>query len=211
MTATNKDGQSIGRKGAESRARLIEAAHGLIAGSPSDPLTATAIARAAGLASQTFYLYFDGVEELLLQLSREASEDVGEIAAELDGQWDEGSLRAHAERVVSAFYRYWDRHRAILHIRNFRADGGQEAFIEVRNTSAMPLVEKMAERIRAAHGAERLSAKDAIARAVIIFSAIERMAARYASIPGWRAMIGSEDLKRAEADILALLISPPAP
>ena len=210
MIGRNKDGQSLGRKGAESRARLLAGARKLIDEAPSGKLTATAIARAAGLASQTFYLYFNDIEEALLQLSREASEDVSEIAAELDGQWEKGSLRDHAERVVSAFYRHWDRHRAILHIRNFRADSGQHAFVEARDASAMPLVKKIATRIRLAQDPGRLSETDALARAVIIFSAIERMAARYASLSDLGATVNSEDLKRAEADILALLISPAA-
>jgi len=208
MRKTNKDGQAIGRKGAESRDRLLAAARHLIAATPAEALTASAIAREAGLASQTFYLYFKGVDEALLWLSREASEDTGEIAAELDRPWDSAQLRYHAECVVSAFYRYWDRHRAILNIRNFRADGGQDSFVEVRSASAVPIVAKIAARIRAAHGEGELTEREALSRAIIIFSAIERMAARYAYLPGWRSFVDSEDLKRAEAEILTLLMSP---
>lgn len=210
MEMTNKDGQALGRKGSESRARLLEAARVLIADTPSAKLTATAIARTANLASQTFYLYFSDVEELLLELSRDASADMGEIAAELDGGWDPAALRDHAGRVVSAFYRYWDRHRAILHIRNFHADSGNGPFVAVRNTASLPIVRKIAARIRAGQGNERLAEQDALARAVIIFSAIERMAARYTAIPRWQTMISSETLQQAEADILALLFSPPS-
>jgi AcrR family transcriptional regulator len=208
MLGKNKDGQELGRKGAESRARLLGAVRKLVDEAPSGKLTATAIAREAGLASQTFYLYFAGVDEALLYLSRDASEDTAEITAELDATWAEDALRFHTGRVVDAFYRHWDRHRAILHIRNFRADGGEQAFVEVRSASSLPLVTRIATRILAAHGSDRLTETDALARAVIIFSAIERMAARYASLSDWRSSFGSEDLKRAEADILALLISP---
>ncbi len=208
MRKMNKDGQAIGRKGAESRARLLAAALRLIAATPAEALTASAIAREAGLASQTFYLYFKGVDEALLCLSREASEDTGEIVLELDRPWNADQLRYHAECVVSAFYRYWDRHRAILNIRNFRADSGQEAFAEVRNVSAVPIVTKIATRIRAAHGENLPTEREAMSRAIIIFSAIERMAARYAYLPGWQSFVDSEDLKRAEAEILTLLISP---
>lgn len=210
MNAVNKDGQALGRKGAESRKRLLEGARRLIAEAPSGKLTATSIARAAGLASQTFYLYFGDVEELLLELSLEASNDIGEIAAELDADWDNAAMREHAGRVVGAFYRYWDRHRAILHIRNFHADSGNEPFAEVRNTTSFPIVRKIAARIRAGQGDERLSEQDALARAVIIYSAIERMAARYASLPHWQNTINTAALQRAEADILTLLFSPRA-
>ncbi len=207
---TNKDGQAIGRKGAESRARLLEATRKLVAELPSArKLTASSIARAAGLASQTFYLYFDDVEEILLSLSATASEDTADIIAALDAPWDMAAPRDYTAGVVEAFYRYWDRHRAILNIRNYMADRGDEAFAKTRNENAIPIIVKIAARIRTAQGETRLTERDALARAIIIFSAIERMAARYATTTSQTLMPGGDELKRAEADILALLISPP--
>jgi len=209
MNLTNKDGQAIGRKGAESRARLLEAARELLFSGASEKLTASAIARAAGLASQTFYVYFDDIDEVLHMLAAEASKDNSEIIAELDRDWDFEAIHAHAERVVGAFYRYWDRHRPVLNIRNFRAENGQEAFMRLRSDSAHPVVSRIASRILASHGPGRLKERDAFARAVVIYAAIERMAARYASGGTDPAMVNSEELKQAEVDILALLFSPP--
>ncbi len=207
---TNKDGQAIGRKGAESRARLLAATRRLLAELPSaKKLTASSIARAAGLASQTFYLYFDDVEEILLSLSIEASEDTASIIAALDADWDLSAPRTYTAGVVEAFYQYWDRHRAILNIRNYMADRGDEPFANARNKSAMPIIIKIAARMRTAQGESRLAERDAKARSIIIFSAIERMAARYSTSQGLQLMPAGEDLKRAEADILALLLSPP--
>lgn len=209
MAKINKDGQAIGRKGAETRGRLLAAALDLISTMAADKVTASGIARAASLASQTFYLYFDDVDEVLLHLSAVAAEDTGELIAELDLPWRSDQTRLHAERFVSAFYRYWDKHRAILNIRNFRADGGQAAFAKIRNESAVPIVGRIADRIRAAQGENTVSDRDAFARAVIVYSAIERMAARYASIHFVSDELDSDDLKRAETDILTLLLSPP--
>jgi len=207
---TNKDGQAIGRKGAESRARLLAATRRLLAELPSaKKLTASSIARAAGLASQTFYLYFDDVEEILLSLSIEASEDTASIIAALDADWDLSAPRIYTAGVVDAFYQYWDRHRAILNIRNYMADRGDEPFANARNKSAMPIIIKIAARMRTAQGESRLAERDATARSIIIFSAIERMAARYSTSQGLQLMPAGEDLKRAEANILALLLSPP--
>jgi AcrR family transcriptional regulator len=206
----NKDGQAIGRKGSESRARLLEAARRLINELPSArKLTASSIARAAGLASQTFYLYFDDIDEILLSLAMDASYDTDDLIVALDDPGELMAPREYAERVVAAFYRYWDRHRAILNIRNYLSDRGDEPFAKVRNESAVPIIVRVAARIRAAQGEARLTERDSMARAVIVFSSIERMAARYASTPGLQLMPGGADLKRAEADILALLLSPP--
>ncbi|HYP62531.1 MAG TPA: TetR/AcrR family transcriptional regulator [Acidocella sp.] len=209
MKKTNKDGQAIGRKGAESRARLLAATRQLLIELPSArKLTASSIARAAGLASQTFYLYFDDVEEVLFCLSEEASADTTEIIEALDSSWDPAAPNAYTQPVVAAFYRYWDRHRPILNIRNYMADRGDEAFATLRNESAIPIILRIAQRIRTGQGEARLSERDSTARAIIIFSAIERMAGRYANNPGLHLMPSSEEMKRAEADILALLMSP---
>jgi AcrR family transcriptional regulator len=206
----NKDGQAIGRKGAESRARLLEAARRLVNELPSArKLTASSIARAAGLASQTFYLYFGDIDEILLSLATEASYDTDDIIAAIDGDWQPAAPRDYAERVVAAFYCYWDRHRALLNIRNYLADRGDEPFAKVRNESAIPIIVKVAARIRAVQGESRLTERDSLARAIIVFSSIERMAARYASTPGMQMMPSGTDLQRAEADILALLLSKP--
>jgi len=207
---TNKDGQAIGRKGAESRARLLEATRKLLAELPSArKLTASSIARAASLASQTFYLYFDDVEEILLSLSAAASEDTADVIAALDAPWNLTSPLDYTARVVETFYQYWDRHRAILNIRNYMADRGDEPFAKLRNASAIPIITRIAARIRTAQGEHRLTERDSLARAIIFFSATERMAARYAANTGQTFMPGGDELKRAEADILALLISPP--
>lgn len=207
---TNKDGQAIGRKGAESRARLLAATRQLLSELPTArKLTASSIARAASLASQTFYLYFDDVEEILLSLSVEASEDTSDIIAALDAEWNPAAPLPYTERVVSAFYDYWDRHRSILNIRNYMSDRGDEPFAKARNESAIPIITRIAKRIRTSQGETRLTERDALARAIIIFSAIERMAARYSANTGQAFMPGGDELKRAEADILALMLSPP--
>ena len=209
MKKTNKDGQAIGRKGAESRARLLAATRQLLIElSTARKLTASSIARAAGLASQTFYLYFDDVEEILYCLSEEASADTTGIIEALDSPWDKAAPHAFTLPVVAAFYEYWDRHRPILNIRNYMADRGDEAFAALRNESAIPIITRIAARIRAGQGEARLSERDSLARAIIIFSAIERQAGRYANNPGLHLMPSSEEMKRAEADILALLMSP---
>ena len=165
----NKDGQAIGRKGAESRARLLEATRALLAELPSArKLTASSIARAAGLASQTFYLYFDDVEEILLSLSAAASEDTAGIIAALDAPWDLAAPRNYTTLVVEAFYQYWDRHRSILNIRNYMSDRGDEPFAKVRNESALPIISKIAARMRLAQGENRLTERDSLDRKSVV-------------------------------------------
>lgn len=209
MVRTNKQGQAIGRKGSESRSRIVDAARALIA-APADRLSVRSISQAAGLASQTFYLYFKDVDELLISLSRDASKEIDEVAAELDAAWDMSALEEHTARFVAAFYQYWDRNRPILTIRNFRADTGHPEFLAIRNQSMQPIVRRLAARIFAAQEQNGLSERDAMARAIVIIAAIERMASRYSALMDTgQSGLDSLDLKRAEAHILLLMLSPP--
>ncbi len=164
MRQTNKDRQTIGRKGAESRARLMDATTRLIGEMPVQKLTASAIARGAGLASQTFYLYFRNVEEALLHLAVTAQTDMQGIRSTLDQPWDLDAIALHADLFVDAFYRYWDRHRARLTVRNFLADSGNDAFVRQRSESAMPIINGIAQRILAGHGAGAVSGPCSTAR-----------------------------------------------
>jgi AcrR family transcriptional regulator len=204
----NKHGQALGRKGVESRRRLLEAGRTLL--TRAEKLTPSSVARAAGLASQTFYLYFADINELLLILAEEATGDMGEVMATLDGPWDPASIEQHSRRFVDAFYGFWDTHSAVLSFRNFQSDLGDPAFIQVRQEAAMPIVTSIAKRISTAQGAEELSEPDALARAVIIYAAIERLAARPATLARRSASLQEADLRRAEAEILTLLFTRPS-
>lgn len=207
MDETNKHGQSIGRKGAESRRRLLDATRALIAAEPAHKLTASAIARTAGLASQTFYLYFKDIDEALLALSQEAGSDMADVHDSLSGDWKSATPVAHAKRFIDAFTAYWDRHRAILTVRNYLSDSGHPNFLKVRQDTAMPLIRAIADRILAAHP-DDVDSKSALARSVIIYSAIERMAARPATLRHDPVIVDVDDLLQAEVDILALLFTP---
>jgi AcrR family transcriptional regulator len=209
MSEVNKYGQALGRKGAESRKRLLDSAKALLTRDPTAKLTPSGIAREAKLASQTFYLYFETVNEALLQLSEEAGEDMSSVLKELNGPWEPDSLYLHCQQFVTAFARYWNRHREILNFRNFQADNGDIDFMRIRLCAAMPVINAIAARIRTAQGVNILSEKDALARSVIIFSAIERLAARSTFKAYSPQLLESKDLLRAETDILTLLFTPP--
>jgi AcrR family transcriptional regulator len=208
MEEVNKQGQSIGRKGAESRRRLMDATRQLIAVEPAHKITASAIARAAKLASQTFYLYFKDIDEILLALSNEAGADMEDVHQALGAAWQSASPTEQARRFIHAFTAYWERNRAILTVRNYLADSGHPAFLTVRQEAAIPLIDAIANRMMAANADDGLDGKSAFARSVIIYSAIERMAARPATMRHSPRMLSAEDLEQAEADILAMLFTP---
>ena len=62
----NLQGQRLGRKGRDTRERILLAAETLLAAPPGAPITLSAVAREASLGMTTLYLYFSDFTELLL-------------------------------------------------------------------------------------------------------------------------------------------------
>ncbi len=208
MARTNTQGQTIGRKGTQSRLRLMKAARELLAADTPHKLTASSIARAAKLASQTFYLYFRDIDDLLLALAKEAAVDLKAVHAALGGANERQSPFELSRQFIEAYSEYWEHHRAVLTVRNYLADAGNHAFIKARAEDALPIINLIADRIMVVHSTGDLDRKSAFARSVVIFSAIERMAARPATMQHEPTLLSGEDLKRAEMEILTLLFTP---
>ncbi|MHB9880375.1 TetR/AcrR family transcriptional regulator [Pacificimonas sp. ICDLI1SI03] len=199
----NKLGQSMGPKGFDSRQRLLETAQELLI--RNKRLTVADITSVSGLSSSAFYVYFSNINDVLLALSELASEDTTEIHAILDETWDKERLRVLSQRFIKAFYSYWARHREVLALRNYRSDLGDTAFEASRRKAAMPIVSKIAARIQEAHSADDTVVENAIARSIIFYAAVERLAGRTSRSELQAGDLSDDELMRAEAHILTLL------
>lgn len=208
MIKVNKQGQALGRKGGETRRRLLDAALELIATEDSHKLSASRIARAAGVASQSFYLYFKDIEEVLLTLSQETVADFDEVISVLADATTDVSADRLSRRLVDALANYWGRHRAILNVRNYMADAGNPAFLKLRYETTIPLIDRLAERMLRAQPA--IAPGDARGRAITIYQAMERTVARENAVqyPGGPQGL---DLRSAAADVLTLLLTAAPP
>lgn len=179
VVKTNKHGQSLGRKGHETRQRLMNAALKLLKVSSPVELTAVSIAKKAKSSSATFYLYFSDVRGILLALNEAAEADMVEVHEVLDEPWDPNMLELeHADRVVRAFVSVWDKHREILRYRNLEADRGDLEFESIRLRTSVRMVSRFADHIYAAHPRESgFTRNDAMAEASVLVAAMERLAA----------------------------------
>lgn len=174
----NKQGQVLGRKGQETRRRLMTATRRLLCTSSPVDLTAVAIAKAAGTSSASFYMYFDDVQDVLYALSLLAAEDMSEVISFFDRAWDHEAIEAEALRLVEAFNSVWSKHREVLRYRNLEADRGDSRFEELRMNTYVPFIEKFAQRIMSINpvgGGRRKG--DAYAEATVLHAAMERLAA----------------------------------
>jgi AcrR family transcriptional regulator len=120
----NLQGQRLGRKGRDTRARIL-AASGRLLAVPDAVVTLSAIAREADLRVASLYVYFSDLPELLgavLEPVMASAEKT--YVAELDAHWADAELAARCLGFVRAYHGFWARHTRILHLRNALADQG---------------------------------------------------------------------------------------
>ena len=198
----NKGGAVLGRKGTETRARLLAATRQLLESVSPFNMTVAAIARAAKTAPATLYVYFEDVQDVIYALNLEAWEDF-EAMTRNHPEWfaDRSRLDSDAQQFVDEFNRVWDRHSHALQYRNLESDRGNLRFQDLRTANALPLIDRLATAVKSAR--PQASNREAYADAVVLFSAVERLAATRHQFPSERHRIPADELRNAQARVIA--------
>jgi AcrR family transcriptional regulator len=177
------DGRALGKRGAQTRRRLLEATARLLESHGVRDLRVVDIARAVGTSPATFYQYFRDVEEAVLVVAEEVGEDIAPLGELLARPWDGADGLSSARELVEEFMAYWDAHRAVLRTRNLAAQEGDRRFRDVRNESLRPLREGLAAKVEESQQAGRVGPEIApMAAAAALAAMIERMAAFHADL-----------------------------
>jgi AcrR family transcriptional regulator len=172
------DGRPLGKRGAATRRRLLDATARLLETHGVRDLRVVDIAREVGTSPATFYQYFRDVEAAVLMLAEEVGEDLAPVGELLIRPWDGPAGLDLAREMVDAFLAYWDGHRAVLRTRNLSAQEGDARFRRVRNASLHALTEGLAEKVVESQRAGRVSHELApMAGSAALVSMLERMAA----------------------------------
>jgi AcrR family transcriptional regulator len=172
------DGRPLGKRGALTRRRLLDATAGLLESHGVRDLRVVDIARKVGTSPATFYQYFRDVEEAVLVLAEEVGEDLAPVGELLARPWRGKAGLGSAREMVEAFLRYWDGHRAVLRTRNLAAQEGDRRFRAVRNRSLQPLTEAVAAKVaQAQNGGKVGDGISPVAAAAALVAMLERMAA----------------------------------
>jgi len=198
----NQIGQVMGRKGHDTRARLVAAAARLVATRPLQELRVTDIAREAGLGPPNFYVYFADVGAAVLAALDRHPQASPELLAILDLDWTSPDGLDHARRFVVAYLGSWKENFALLRARNLAADEGDQRFIEQRLADIGPILRGLTEKFEAAQAAGRVpKTLQAQATAGVIVAALERLAAA----PRWSqgSSTGDGVIRDAAAFVLA--------
>jgi AcrR family transcriptional regulator len=171
------DGRALGRRGAQTRRRLLDATAELLETHGIRDLRVVDIARAVGSSPATFYQYFRDVEEAVLALAEEVGGEIAPLVARLEAPWEGDRGLADARALVDGFVDYWDRHRAVLRTRNLAAQEGDERFRDVRNRTLTPFLTTLTAKIEEAWQGRNVDYLSPLAASAALVAMIERMAA----------------------------------
>ena len=145
--ARNLLGQKMGRKGRETRQKVMDAALELLKTSSYKDLSVSEIASQADLSNATFYVYFKDVEEVLYACVLAAALDLGELHEILDSEWNAENVREKVRRYVEVYNELWEKYRVELRVRNLEADQGNLRFLNLRIETTRDMLQKLGKKI----------------------------------------------------------------
>ncbi len=209
-TPVAQSGRALGPRALQTREKILRAtAHRLQERGVLD-LTVVEIARATDSSPATFYHYFKDVEEVVLELAERAAEEMPEVFALIEGSWRGRVGLARAREIVDWFVGHWERHRAVLLLRNLESDRGNQAFHRVRRAALGPLLDGFADALTAAQREGRVAPEiHPFVAAAAIGSQLELVAAHQATLLSGGAT--RDDLVETCARIIFQIVTGRAP
>ena len=171
-------------RGRASREQILAATRQVLSEHGLADLTSTRIASVAGISRSAFYLYFEDVQHVLLELIDEASRPFIQLAADLGmppigGETD----LAWAGRLVDGYIAAWSRDSRILLYRNLESDRGDQRFMSLRIQTLLPLTQRLLQRLMAAR--PELVPEEALIEAGMIIAMCGQIAIQR-TMPGTR-------------------------
>jgi AcrR family transcriptional regulator len=127
------DGRIAGRRGQETRARLLECLAELLAARSYRDVTVIDVARDAGTSPATFYQYFPDIESAILELAAEVVKEAAELKElAADRSWAGRAGTVSASELVNGLMDFWQEHDSILRVVDLAAAEGDKRFARHR-------------------------------------------------------------------------------
>ncbi len=139
---------ALGRRGQETRRRLLDALSRLLEENPPAWISVADIARTSALSPATFYRYFGDVDEAALALAVDLVDDLDPAVRLVGRPWAGPEGLPNVTAFVEAFLAHWGRHGAVLRLRNLASEQGDQRFSDVRMQTLRPLNRALATKIR---------------------------------------------------------------
>ena len=150
------DGRIIGSRALVTRRKLLDATAKLLQEQGILDLRVVDISRDVGSSPATFYQYFNDVDEAILELAKEATDDEKPLVALLQPGWNALDGLERAGQFVDAYMVYWDTHHAVLRARNLKAEEGNRHFRAVRTEANLLVMDALQAMVTEGVAAKRL-------------------------------------------------------
>lgn len=203
----NLNGQRLGRKGRDTRERIIAVAHEILAEQTGTLITLSEVARRASLRMGTLYLYFADLTELVLAMLEPIMANAeDEYVRILRTYWTDEELGDRTYEFVHAYHGFWVRHSKLLHLRNSMSDRSDQRMMLHRIRSAQPLMRLIVTQM----GGDLSEVDSAVSSmATALMTGLERVATvttdtslpHIVQAPVWAR---NDNLLRAEARLMEL-------
>ena len=171
-------GQRLGRKGRDTRQRILDALARRLAQDEVAPVSLSAVAREASVAMTTLYIYFADICELILAALEPVAEDARALEILLRPRWPDAQLAERCQTYLHEHEAFWRRNSRILHLRNSFADDGERRLLRSRNNLARPQISGL---IRQMDGDPEAVESVCYQMAVVVVTGIERTSATVTS------------------------------
>jgi AcrR family transcriptional regulator len=146
----NLNGQRLGRKGRETRERIVRAAIEVLGEEGEEPFTLSAVARQASLGMSSLYNYFTDLSELMVAVLEPVTASARETwLAELAHHWPDAEVAERCEKFWQSYAAFWSRNAPVLHQRNRMSDAGDERMLSCRVQASQPLTDGIAMQLMA--------------------------------------------------------------
>jgi AcrR family transcriptional regulator len=176
--ALASDGRIIGARAHRTRRRLLDATAKLLEERGALGVRVVDITREVGTSPATFYQYFPDVEEAILVLADEATDDIQSLRPFIATPWSDGDCDGvgQVQAFVTAFMEYWDRNRVILRVRDLRAEEGDDRFWAARRRGYAAIIPELTNKIEEAQASGRVSKElNSYAAAAAAMAMLERL------------------------------------
>lgn len=178
------DGRIPGRRGRQTRDRLLEATAQMLETGSYRDLSVVDVARSVGTSPATFYQYFADVEAAILVLAGRMVEDGEHLrAAVADATWTGKAARESAEALVDAFLEFWRSHGAVLRVVDLAIAEGDQRFRQIRNDLLGPVTAAL----RDATAEIGRSDHDPSAAGAVLIAMLAHVAEHQAGLAHWGA------------------------
>ncbi len=196
----NLNGQKLGRKGRDTRERILAATTELLA-DPDAQVSLSAVARKAGLGMTSLYNYFGDLTELLLAILEPIMATGEQVYLHhLRVRWPDDELGDHCATFIREYYGFWRDHTRILHLRNtISEDNREERMVQHRIRTGIPMLRMFTQQMG---GDPDDTASPAYAMAAALFTGLDRLIA-VRTITEWTTELRSDFQPNIDLQLLA--------